>query len=212
MTVVLAGVGDTAPPQVPLSISEQDNVIAIWSAIAKAGGATSVRVDPAPLSGPAPAHVPAVLLVPVPASSRSWTPPTNSSRRDLAAYRVPRQRPCRVRAHHHRVLRAGRREGRASAARPVPGRHPSARIELAGDHGALGSLTGAQPWRRRRANTVKAVLGVGAAAGPDRHSGPGLVVPRLHQRQGPDGTLLPGPADTTGPSSSRDLTLQRPRS
>ena len=69
MTVVLAGIGDTAPPQVPLSIGEQDNVTAIWSAIAKAGGATSVRVDPAPLSGPAPAHVPAVLPVPVPAVS-----------------------------------------------------------------------------------------------------------------------------------------------
>ena len=37
-------------------------------AIAKAGGATSVRVDPAPLSGPAPAHVPPVLLVPIPRS------------------------------------------------------------------------------------------------------------------------------------------------
>ena len=58
MTVVLVGVGDTAPPQLPLSIGQQDNVVAIWSAIAKAGGATSVRVDPAPLSGPAPAHVP----------------------------------------------------------------------------------------------------------------------------------------------------------
>ncbi len=66
VTVVLAGLGDTAPPQVPLSISQQDNVTAIWSAIAQAGGATSVRVDLAPLSGPAPAHVPAVLPVPVP--------------------------------------------------------------------------------------------------------------------------------------------------
>lgn len=66
MTVVLAGVGDTAPPQLPLSISQQDSVAVTWSAIAKAGGATSVRVDPAPLSGPAPAHVPPVLLVPVP--------------------------------------------------------------------------------------------------------------------------------------------------
>ena len=66
MTVVLAGIGDTAPPQLPLSISQQDNVAAIWSAIAGAGGATSVRIDPAPLSGPAPAHVPAVLLVPIP--------------------------------------------------------------------------------------------------------------------------------------------------
>ena len=68
-TVVLAGIGDTAPPQVPLSISEQDNVTAIWSAIAKAGGATSVQVDPAPVSGPAPVHVPAVLPVPLPVVS-----------------------------------------------------------------------------------------------------------------------------------------------
>jgi OmpA-OmpF porin, OOP family len=68
-TVVLAGIGDTAPPQVPLSIGEQDNLTAIWSAIAKAGGATSVQVDPAPVSGPAPVHVPAVLLVPLPAVS-----------------------------------------------------------------------------------------------------------------------------------------------
>jgi outer membrane protein OmpA-like peptidoglycan-associated protein len=69
ITVVLAGLGDTAPPQVPLSIGEQQNVTAIWVAIAKAGGATSVRVDPAPLGGPAPAHVPLVLPVPVPAAS-----------------------------------------------------------------------------------------------------------------------------------------------
>jgi OOP family OmpA-OmpF porin len=83
MTVVLAGVGDTALPQVPLSISEQDNVTAIWSAIAKAGGATSVRVDPAPLSGPAPAHVPAVLLVPVPVVSSAH------GRGGTQYYRVP---------------------------------------------------------------------------------------------------------------------------
>ena len=66
MTVVLVGLGDTAPPQLPLSISQQDNVVAIWSAIARAGDAASVRVDPAPLSGAAPAHVPPVSLVPIP--------------------------------------------------------------------------------------------------------------------------------------------------
>ena len=82
ITVVLAGVGDTAPPQAPLSISEQDNVTAIWSAIAKAGGATSVQVDPAPVSGPAPAHVPAVLLVPLPAV-------TSVSGPDGTTYRLP---------------------------------------------------------------------------------------------------------------------------
>ena len=83
MTVVLTGVGDTAPPQVPLSIGEQDNVTAIWSAIAKAGGATSVRVDPAPLSGPAPSHVPAVLPVPVPVVSSAH------GRGGTQYYRVP---------------------------------------------------------------------------------------------------------------------------
>ncbi len=69
VAVVLIGIGDTAPPQPPLSIAERDNLIAIWSAIARAGGATSVQVDPAPLSGPAPAGVPPVSLVPVPAVS-----------------------------------------------------------------------------------------------------------------------------------------------
>jgi len=80
MAVVLAGVGDTASPQLPLSISQQGNVEAIWSAIAKAGGATSVRVDPAPLSGPAPAHVPAVLLVPVPQIALPKIPGASSAR------------------------------------------------------------------------------------------------------------------------------------
>jgi OmpA-OmpF porin, OOP family len=66
MTVVLVGLGNTAPPQLPLSISQQNNVTAIWSAIAKAGGAVSVQVDPAPLSGAAPVHVPPVSPVPIP--------------------------------------------------------------------------------------------------------------------------------------------------
>ena len=66
MTVVLVGLGNTAAPQAPLSPGQQGNVVAIWSAIAKAGGATSVRVDPAPLSGPEPAHVPPVSLVALP--------------------------------------------------------------------------------------------------------------------------------------------------
>ena len=74
MTVVLVGVGDTASPQVPLAISQQNNVVAIWSAIAKAAGATSVRADPAPLSGPAPAHAPAVSLVAIPPISPAPNP------------------------------------------------------------------------------------------------------------------------------------------
>ena len=65
VAVVLVGIGDTAPPQQPLSIAERDNLAAIWAAIARAGGATSVQIDPAPLSGSAPAGVLPVSLVPV---------------------------------------------------------------------------------------------------------------------------------------------------
>jgi hypothetical protein len=63
-TVVLVGIGDTAPPQGQLSISQQTNLIRIWSAIVKASGAL-VRVDLTPRGGPAPTHVPSVQLVPV---------------------------------------------------------------------------------------------------------------------------------------------------
>jgi hypothetical protein len=64
ISIVLVGFGYTSPPQSQLSIAQQTNLIAIWSAIAKAGGAASVRVDPTPRGAPAPTQVPPVQLVP----------------------------------------------------------------------------------------------------------------------------------------------------
>jgi hypothetical protein len=64
ISVVLIGIGYTSPPQGQLSIAQQTNLIAIWSAIAKAGGAVSVIVDPTPRDAPAPTQVPPVQLVP----------------------------------------------------------------------------------------------------------------------------------------------------
>jgi hypothetical protein len=63
MTVELIGIGDTSPPQQQLDIAQRNNLIAIWSAIIKASGA-NVGVDRTPRGGPAPTHVPPVLLVP----------------------------------------------------------------------------------------------------------------------------------------------------
>ena len=75
LKVVFAGLGDTASPQPSLSIAQQANVIAIWTAIANAAGATSVVIDPAPRNGiSAPPHVPPVLVVPVPAVSSTHGP------------------------------------------------------------------------------------------------------------------------------------------
>jgi OOP family OmpA-OmpF porin len=63
MTLELVGIGDTAPPQHQVSIAQRNKLIAIWTAVAEAGGA-KVGVDSAQRDGAAPTHVPPVQLVP----------------------------------------------------------------------------------------------------------------------------------------------------
>jgi outer membrane protein OmpA-like peptidoglycan-associated protein len=192
IALVLVGCGDTAPPQRPLSISQQDNVVAIWSAIARAGGASSVRVDESPLSAPAPVHVPHVLLVPVPAdsvfpvSSRPGSPgfvfPDSGPvgfQPDTAVFRDPAAADTAL-----------RRLARYLAA------HPAARIELTGTTANWGPFAGAVTLSWRRADTVKAALAhMGAAPGQIKTRGLGWRFPGYINDQGPAGTLLPGPAE-----------------
>jgi OmpA-OmpF porin, OOP family len=194
ITVVLAGVGDTAPPQVPLSISQQDNVTAIWVAIAKAGGATSVRVDPVPLSGPAPAHVPPVLLVPVP-TTPPWNPPANPGQ-DVRWGTFPDSGPVgfepntAVFRDPAAAYAALRRLASYLAA------NPSVRIELTGTTARWGTFAGDLTLSMRRAETVKAALvQMGASPGRIATRGLGWRFPGYINDQGPDGTLLPGPAE-----------------
>lgn len=65
ITVVLVGLGYTAPPQEPLGARQAD-VLALWTAVIAAAGGDA-QVDPSPRSGPAPEGVPDVSEVPVPA-------------------------------------------------------------------------------------------------------------------------------------------------
>ena len=196
ISVVLVGIGDTASPQHPLSIAQRDNLIAIWSAIAKAGGATSVQIDPAPLSGPAPAHVPPVLLVPIPAQ-RGWTPPANSSPGPSTSAPVfPDSGPVgfepntTVFRQPTAALTALRPFGRYLAA------NPSVRILLTGTTAHWGSFAGCKALALRRADTVKAVLvHMGARASQIETKGLGWQFPGYINDQGPSGTLLPGPAE-----------------
>lgn len=64
-TVILAGIGDTSPPQEPLNDPQRRGLIALWRAIAEAGGACVEVVDE-PRTGPPPPAVPAVEPVEVP--------------------------------------------------------------------------------------------------------------------------------------------------
>jgi OOP family OmpA-OmpF porin len=194
MTVVLTGLGDTASPQPPLSISLQSNVVAIWSAVAKAGGARSVLVDPTPVSGSAPAHVPPVLLVPVPAQP-AWAPPTTPGPSN-PGFVFPDSGPVGFEPN----TTVFRQPAAALAALQPLARYlaanPSERIELTGTTAHWGSLAGSIALARRRANRVKAVLvQMGARPSQIITRGLGWRFPGYINDQGANGSLLPGPAE-----------------
>jgi outer membrane protein OmpA-like peptidoglycan-associated protein len=189
LRVVFAGLGDTAPPQHPLSIAQQNNVIAIWRAVAYAGGATSAVIDSAPRAGiGAPQHVPSVLLVPVPAEP-AWNSKDHNFvfsdsgsvgfKPNTTVFRAPAA-----------ALAALRPLGQYLAA------NPSARIELTGTTAHWGTIQSCRALARRRANTVKRVLlHLGAKPDQIRTRGLGWLFPGYENDQGPNGTLLPGPAE-----------------
>jgi OmpA-OmpF porin, OOP family len=189
LKVVFAGLGDTATPQAPLSIAQQDNVIAIWKAVAYAGGARSVVIDPTPRAGiSAPQHVPSVLLVPVPAE-----PTWNSADHRFV---FPDSGPVGFEPN----LTVFRDPAAALAAlRPLAtylASNPSARIELTGTTAHWGTLASCKILARNRASTVKGVLmSMGANADQIRIQGLGWRFPGYENDQGPNGTLLPGPAE-----------------
>jgi OmpA-OmpF porin, OOP family len=188
ITVVLVGIGDTAPPQEPLSIAQRNNLIAIWSAVARAARAKEVVVDPTPRSGPAPASVPHVDTVAV-TPQQPWNPADQSYvfpdtgplgfLPNLAVFRAPDEADNALRRLAS-YLKA----------------NPSARIELTGTTAHWGSYRSCVALSLARANAVKAVLvQLGASARQIVTTGLGWKFPGYENDQGPDGTLRPGPAE-----------------
>lgn len=187
--VVLIGIGDTAPPQQQLSISQQQNLTAIWSAIIRAAKAR-VMVDSSPRQAPAPAHVPRVLLVPVPAAS-PWQPgPGNLTHvfsdggpvgfePNTAVFRDPT---------------AASRTLRTLADYLIA--NPSVRILLTGTTAHWGTLASCIALSLQRAGEVKAVLvQLGASPSQIKTRGLGWRFPGYVNDQAPGGGLLPGPAE-----------------
>lgn len=66
LTVVLSGLGDTAPPQQRLTEASRSRLVEQWQAIAEAAGAACVAVDEQPLTKAPPAGLPEVTSVDVP--------------------------------------------------------------------------------------------------------------------------------------------------
>lgn len=188
MTVILTGLGDTVPPQHPLSSSQRDNLIAIWTAIAKAGGATSVQVDTTAPRGPTPGHVPPVSLVPT-STVPGWVPSD-------ATYVFRDSGP----VGFEPGSAAFRNQATATAAlRPLArylATNPTAKIKISGTTAHSGTLAYALALSATRAAAVKAFLvQMGAASSQIVTDGLGWQFPGYINDQGPNGSVLPGPAE-----------------
>jgi OOP family OmpA-OmpF porin len=188
ITVVLVGVGDTAPPQQPLAIGQQTHLRAIWSAIITAGGGR-VETDPSPRDDPAPSDVPPVDLIPVP-SLASWPGAHEPS------FTLPDTGPVGFQPN-----KANFRD--PSAARAALGilaqyllENPAARIELTGTTARWGGDAWDETLSSQRANTVKAALiSLGVGAAQVLAHGVGWRSPCYEPDGGPAGPMLESQAE-----------------
>ena len=188
ITVVLVGIGDTAPPQSPLGINQQKNLLQIWLAIATASGA-NVDVDSTPRGGPAPLHVPTVTLVPI-AQAAEWTPTAKTFTIFTLGTETIAFEPNTALFSDPDAMTAAI----TKIAEYLVANH-AARVELTGTSDHQGSLTQAIALSLQRAMAVKTAL-VEQGASPDQITtrGVGWQFPGYVYDLGPNGVLLPGPA------------------
>lgn len=187
-TVVLAGLGDVAEPQPALSPAQRQSLVALWTAVATAGGASCVAVVPEPRGGDAPTDAPPVSVVDLPpppaiTPGRATALPDDNSvgfRPDTADFR-DRNAARGVLAPFAQFLTES----------------PNRRIALTGTSARAGTPQGQVDLSTRRAEAVKALL-VELGAPADRIStrGVGSQFPGYVNDVGPDGRQLPGPASS----------------
>jgi OmpA-OmpF porin, OOP family len=183
ITVVLVGVGDTAPPQQRLAGGQQSHLRAIWSAIIKAGGGR-VETDRSPRGNLAVRSVPTVSLITVPPLA-TWPG------RDGMSVTLPDTGPVGFQPNN-----ANFRD--PSAARAALGDialylldTPAARIELTGTTARWGGDAWDMTLSARRANTVmSALITLGVSPGQMTARGVGWRSPCYEPDGGPDGRIL----------------------
>ena len=186
--VVFSGLGDTAPPQQPLTPGQRTHLTEIWTAIADASGADEVEVVETPLTGPSPSKVPPVTTVPLPPPAARRPAPAPRAvvtlTEEVVAF-LPASTDYRSPADVVEVLR------------PLADRirRDGGRVRLTGTTSSAGSREGRLALSRQRAEAVKASL-VELGAPADLletvgvgHEWPGYVMDRDTQDR-----LLPGPA------------------
>jgi OmpA-OmpF porin, OOP family len=183
--VLLIGFGDTSAPQPSLDYPQQQNVIAIWTAIAKAGGASCVAVDTTPDDQPAVRGLPTVGVVPIP------KPPTI---RGCGETILNADNHVNFVANQATFIDlAAARSTLAKLADKL--RNGEQKVELIGTTATAGTPAGRIRLSEQRAEAVKRVLvSLGIAASRITTKGVGTNWPGHVPDLGPGGVLLPGPA------------------
>ena len=183
-TVIFAGLGDTAPPQTPLSPAQRDNLQAIWSAVAHRAGAVDVQFVRAPLTSAPASGLPPVTPVPT-GAPLSFTAPTI----DLTDAVLP------FRHDSAMIVDPAAASATLSAlAAQLVASH--AHLQLTGATANVGPLDGQRALGRARAKAIAAIL-------VDRLHVPATLVtvvgvgsdwPGYVPDHDAAGHLLPGPA------------------
>ncbi|GAA4914732.1 outer membrane protein OmpA-like peptidoglycan-associated protein [Actinomycetospora succinea] len=186
VTVVLAGLGDVAEPQTALSPAQRSSLVALWTAVAEAGGASCVAVVDEPRGGDAPSDVPPVSLVDVPPPPTITPGQATTLPDDNSVGFQPDTAEFRDRNAARAVL---------TPFAQFVGESPTRRLALTGTSARAGALQGQVDLSARRAEAVKSLLAeLGAPADRISTRGVGSEFPGYVNDVGPDGRQLPGPA------------------
>jgi OOP family OmpA-OmpF porin len=186
LTMLFAGIGDTAPPQQPLDVARQQALVELWTGIARRGGAGCVGATSAPRGSETVTGVPPVSTVEV------SPPPTF----DPSSRIVLPDGPTVGFVAGEAVLRNP--EAATTVLRPIAewlAADPARRAHIIGTTARLGPLQGQIALATERAETIKQrLVELGADPGQLTTEGLGSRFPGYVPDQAPGGGLLPGPA------------------
>lgn len=181
--VVVQGLGDTAPPQQPLSISQRKSLLALWRAVLEAAGASEVVIEERQLRQPPAGGLPDVTEVPLPAGIECTSSTIVLTGGDVAF--EPDSDVFRDGAAAEALL--------APIAEQLAG--SGATATLTGTTADVGELDGQKALSLRRAEAVRDLLvRLGVAAPNLTVVGLGSDFPGYVEDHAADGSLIPGAA------------------
>jgi OmpA-OmpF porin, OOP family len=186
-TVLLVGLGYTAPPQAPLSAKWRGNVTGIWAAVVRSAGA-KVEIIPQPGQGPSVTTDQPVARVPVP-------PTEQVTPKKRTTITFTEESPVRFEPNSTDFVDPA---AALHALRPIArwlAAQRSRHAWLEGTTADVGPMSGQIALSRLRADRVRdALISLGASSAQISTKGVGSEFPQFTPDRSRTGVLLAGPA------------------